>query len=52
MLYKFFQDLDTLKYFYIEGYITLSEYFKIKSNIVDSYVKKSENEKYNGDLPF
>ena len=42
---KMFQDLKTLEYFYNEGYITLSEYFKIKSNICDLVMKKFENEK-------
>ena len=52
MLDKMFQDLKTLEYFYNEGYITLTEYFKIKSNICDLVMKKSENEKYNGGLSF
>lgn len=52
MLDKMFQDLKTLEYFYNEGYITLTEYFKIKSNICDLAMKKFENEKDNGDLPF
>ena len=47
-----YQDLKTLEYFYNEGYITLTEYFKIKSNICDLVMKKFENEKDNGDLPF
>lgn len=52
MLEKLLQDLKTLKYFYNEGYINLSEYFRIKSNICDLYMEKFENEKDNGDLPF
>ena len=52
MLDKMFQDLKTLEYFYNEGYITLTEYLKIKSNICDLAMKKFENEKDNGDLPF
>lgn len=52
MLDKMFQDLKTLDYFYDEDYIILSDYYKIKSNICDSYMKKFENEKDNGDLPF
>lgn len=53
MLEKLLQDLKTLEYFYNEGYINLSEYFKIKSNICDLYMKKKfENEKDNVDLPF
>lgn len=45
MLEKMFQDLKTLEYFYNEGYITLTEYLKIKSNICDLAMKKFENEK-------
>lgn len=53
MLDKMIQDLKTVEYFYNEGFITLTEYFKIKSNICDLVVKKFVNEKKdNGDLPF
>lgn len=47
---NFYRDLQILENWYNNSIINLEEYFKIKSSIVDFYLKHKENEE--GDLPF
>ena len=46
-----FKDIDKLEEFFNKKFITLEEYMKIKSNIVDYYKPKFKNSEYD-DLPF
>lgn len=46
-----FKDIDKLEEFFNKNFITLEEYMKIKSNIVDYYKPKFKYSIYD-DLPF
>lgn len=47
---ELFKDIDKLEEFFDKNFITLEDYFKIKSNIIDYYkpIKNSEED----NLPF
>ena len=34
--------LDLIEIFYEKGYITLEEYYKIKSKIIDNYIRRQK----------
>lgn len=48
---ELFKDIDKLEEFFNKNFITLEEYLKIKSSIVDSYKPNFKNSEYD-DLPF
>lgn len=47
-----FKDIDKLEEFYNKNFITLEEYMKIKSNIVDYYKSQFKYSEDDNDLPF
>ena len=38
---ELYNKLDLIEIFYEKGYITLEEYYKIKSKIIDNYTRRS-----------
>lgn len=49
---KMFEYLDTLEEWYNNSFMTLQDYLKIKSAIVDFYRNKNQENSTNDDLPF
>lgn len=47
-----FKDIDKLEEFFNKNFITLEEYMKIKSNIVDYYKPQFKYSEDDNDLPF
>lgn len=47
-----FKDIDKLEEFFNKNFITLEEYMKIKSNIVDYYKSQFKYSEDDNDLPF
>lgn len=47
-----FKDIDKLEEFFNKNFITLEEYRKIKSNIVDYYKSQFKYSEDDNDLPF
>lgn len=47
-----FKDIDKLEEFFNKNIVTLEEYMKIKSNIVDYYKSEFKYSEDDNDLPF
>lgn len=37
---ELYNELDVIEIFYEKGYITLEEYYKIKSKMIDNYIRR------------